>query len=40
MALAGGMAALHAVAHPPMSYAGHDTAGVPHYLTRPFSSDE
>lgn len=40
MALAGGLAALNAVAHPPMSYAGHDTAGVPHYVTRPFSSDE
>jgi hypothetical protein len=40
MALAGGMAALNAVTHPPMSYAGRDAAGVPHYITRPFSSDE
>ena len=23
-----------------MSYAGRDAAGVPHYLTRPFSPDE
>jgi hypothetical protein len=40
MALAGGLAALNAVAHPPMSYAGRDSAGVPHYLTRVFSPDE
>jgi hypothetical protein len=40
MALAGGLAAVNAVAHPPMSYAGRDAAGVPHYLTRPFSPDE
>jgi hypothetical protein len=39
-ALAGGLAALNAVAHPPMSYAGRDAAGVPHYTTRPFSPDE
>jgi hypothetical protein len=39
-ALAGGLAALNAVVHPPLSYAGRDTAGVPHYLTRPFSPDE
>jgi hypothetical protein len=40
MALTGGLAALNAVAHPPLSYAGHDSAGVPHYVTRPFSADE
>ena len=40
MALTGGLAALNAVAHPPMSYAGRDSAGVPHYVTRPFSTEE
>jgi hypothetical protein len=40
MALAGGLAALNAVAHPPMSYAGRDAEGVPHYATRPFSPEE
>jgi len=40
MALTGGLAALNAVAHPPMSYAGRDAEGVPHYLTRPFSAEE
>ena len=40
MALAGGMAALNALAYPPMSYAGRDSTGVPHYTTRPFSADE
>ena len=40
MALAGGLAALNAVAHPPMSYAGRDAEGVPHYVTRPFSPEE
>jgi hypothetical protein len=40
MALTGGLAALNAVAHPPMSYAGRDADGVPHYVTRPFSAKE
>ena len=40
MALTGGLAALNAVAHPPMSYAGRDADGVPHYVTRPFSAEE
>ncbi len=40
MALTGGLAALNAVAHPPMSYAGRDAEGVPHYVTRPFSMEE
>ena len=40
MALAGGLAALNAVAHPPMSYAGRDAEGAPHYATRPFSPEE
>jgi hypothetical protein len=40
MALTGGLAALNAVTHPPMSYAGRDAEGVPHYTTRPFSVEE
>ena len=35
MALAGGLATLNAVAHPPMSYAGRDAEGVPHSLGTP-----
>jgi hypothetical protein len=40
MALTGGLAALNAVAHPPISYAGRDAEGVPHYITRPVSLEE
>ena len=40
MALTGGLVALNGVAHPPMSYAGRDAEGVPHYTTRPFSMEE
>ena len=40
MALTGGLVALNRVAHPPMSYAGRDAEGVPHYTTRPFSMEE
>lgn len=40
MAVAGGLAAVNAVAYPPMSYAGRDSAGVPHYVERPFTSEE
>ena len=40
MALGGGLAALNAIAHPPMTYAGRDAEGVPHYLSRPFSPEE
>jgi hypothetical protein len=40
MAVAGGIATVNAVAYPPASYAGRDTARVPHYIERPFAAEE